>query len=217
MQITHEEAHTLIHLKTDNALKPGKLLLLTEHLQDCTQCSTYADEVKSTEDILRSTMQKHWNHPAPLIQPGIFKARKSFLQTAQPLLATRYTAMGVVMLFIGFTVWQFMFASAGTPNPMVFDASPIPTPSLYLTTTKDLNGCQQIQYQVRPEDTLESVTLQFSVSKETIMSTNNLQSASIEGLTELTIPICSPTATGTTHPPIFTTTPFTETITYTPG
>jgi len=216
MQITHEEAHALIHLKADNALQTNKQKLLAEHLHGCAKCNAYADEVKDIEEILHSTMQKHWNRPAPPIQYDVIKARKDILQRVQALLTTRYAVMGTALLFVGFAMWQFISSTARPASPMMLDVSPIPTPSRYSTSTKQLS-CEQIQYQVRPDDTLESIALQFSVSKETIIDANNLRSISINGLTQLTIPICSPTATGTTHPPTFTTTPFTETITYTPG
>ncbi len=218
MQISHEDAHNLIQLKADNAITANRQEMLDQHLSTCTECMAHAHEIESIENILRSTMQKHWNRSAPPLQFSVIKGKISFIQDAHRLLATRSLVASVVIIVLGFAVWQFRSPGSSLPNPIFLSVPPIPTPSLQLTNTQQKEMiCESIQYHVRQGDTLESIARQFAISPQEIIDTNTLQAGSINEQTELTILLCDQTPIGTTHPPTFTITPFTETITYTPG
>lgn len=93
----------------------------------------------------------------------------------------------------------------------------IPTPSMQITHTLT-QSCGQIRYQVQPGDTLESVAFQFSISKEDLLAANQMSTGIVISGMELIIPLCNSAATGTVHPPTFTTTitPLTEVISQTP-
>lgn len=192
--------------------------MLEQHLSTCSECTAHAHAIESVESILRSTMQKHWNRPAPPLQSSIIKGKIGFIQSARYLLATRSLIASVLMIVIGFAIWQFRSPMSSPSNSIFLSAPPIPTPSLQLTSTQQKEMiCESIQYHVRQGDTLENIARQFAISPQEIIDTNNLQAGSISGQTELTILLCNQTPIGTTHPPTFTITPFTETITYTPG
>jgi len=99
-------------------------------------------------------------------------------------------------------------------------AFPVPTPSTQLTSTKiTMQDCQEVRYKVREGDTLESIAYQFSASKEMIMARNRMETEAIDISTELIVPLCSSTPTGTIYPPTstITLTPRTTFTPYTPG
>ena len=219
MRITHEEAHKLIQLKSDQSLSSNNREILDTHLKDCDECSAYAHELQETEETLRAVMQKHWNSYPLLSYPSIIRVGVSSKDRISNLVTTRSALIGVTVLLFVFVLWQFASTSNGSAKPMIGVVSPIPTPSLLLTSTQNnFANCQRLQYETRQNDTLESIARQFSTSKEAIMKLNHLESETLHSSTRLIIPICDLTPTSTIYPPTFTTTPALELTTYyTPG
>jgi LysM repeat protein len=118
-----------------------------------------------------------------------------------------------------FITWQSVSSNRGTmqapPGTMPIM---IPTPATQHTSTNTLESdCVEVRYVVQPGDTLEGIATQFSVSKETIITTNRLTNGMVDQTRELVIPICGSTPTSTTHPPTFTITPRFDIISTTPG
>jgi hypothetical protein len=218
MQITHQEARSLIQFRADQVLNTLKKEMLNEHLRDCVECADYADEIQETEATLRITLKKHWNaHPQPLqvkdIKVKIIPSRELF-----DILTTRIALIGITLLFFIFAFYRFTSSNNSSYSSMPVGISAIPTPSLLLTSTQNnFNNCQMIRYEVRHDDTLEGIAHRFSASEQVIQDLNNLQADVVTLPTRLIIPVCELTPTGTTHPPTVTNTPALELITYTPG
>lgn len=213
MQITHAEAHQLIQFDTDRALDAQEKARLSTHLQDCIDCRAYAEEIKEVESLLVPAMKKHWSlHPLPLSIDDI-QARSRTKTQPGIILTTRTAAIAVVFMMFVFSVWQFALSNRPKFSPLPVSIPPIPTPSNQSTsTTITSQACQGILYAVQEGDTLDSIAFQFAVSKQEIMAANNMKAETIHTATELVIPTCNFTPTGTIHPTILDTT-----FTYTPS
>jgi hypothetical protein len=66
-------------------------------------------------------------------------------------------------------------------------------------------------------DTLESIAFQYSVSKQEIMTFNDMDSELVHESMEIKIPLCNVTPTMTAHLPTTTLTPKLELFVDTPG
>jgi hypothetical protein len=210
MQITHEEARKLIQYNADAELNPQKKAILSLHLKDCIECQVYAKEIKEVESILLPVMKRHWNlQPIPLSAPAIASTRNSKIQ-ASIWLATRTALIGFVFTAFVFTFWQFMLPSQPAFSQSPTNVLPVPTPSTQGTQSTHANiqseNCEMIIYEVKANDTLESIAAQFFVSKEEIMAVNDMTKEAVEDSMELMIPICDSTPTGTVNPATLTTT-----------
>ena len=219
MQITHEEAHRLIQLKLDNRMNSKNEEALNAHLKDCVDCLGYSDEIKDAVNTLRRTMNKQWNlHPLPLQMESI-RGKINSKGSASILLTTRTALVGIAFVMFAYVAWQSVITNNAAPQQTPLGALPlIPTPSTQFTaTTTRTEVCDEIRYIVKEDDTLESIAHQFSISKEDIMSANNMTEESIHPAAELFILLCKSTPTSTIYPPTFTITPYFEKITTTPG
>jgi hypothetical protein len=220
MQITHEEAHRLIQFSMDQMLKPHEKNTLQFHLDACTECRTFLEEIKEVEDLLLPTMLRQWNsQPTPLSIERITHKRNTQLQSSI-LLATRTAIISIVFAAFVFGAWQFTQSGKQTPNPSAVGVLPVPTPSSQSTSTKiSSQNCEEMSYQVQEKDTLESIATQFSISKDKLMAINHLSAETLSANMELMIPICNSTPTGTVHPLTLTTTftPWFGSTTSTPG
>lgn len=218
--ITHQEARHLIQHRADQALDLQAKEILNAHLENCVECAEYANEIHDTEVMLQKTLRKHWNaSPVPLPVRDI-KAKSISSSRLPESLATRSALAGVTLVFFIFVYWQFTSPGYGSYSPMPVGISPIPTPSLPLTSTQNSFGdCEMIRYEVQPQDTVESLARQFSASEEQIMDLNGLKAEAAPLPKMLILPACELTPTSTTHPPASATTntPSLEAITYTPG
>lgn len=78
--------------------------------------------------------------------------------------------------------------------------------------------CDQIRYEVQPDDTWESIATEFSIPKDALMDANNMSSEVVTSGAEIIIPLCNSTPTGTVRAPTFTSTitPLFEAISHTP-
>ena len=220
MQITHAEARKLIQFDIDEALNSQEKTTLYTHLKDCIECRAYAEDIREVEGILPPLMKRHWNlQPAPLSIHAITTKRDSKLQ-ASIILATRTAMIGIVFIAFILSVWQFTLSGSQTPSQLPASVLPVPTPATQSTSTRIMpQNCEQVLYAVQENDTLERIAYLFSISKEEIMSINNMKAETVNTAMELVIPICSFTPTGTVNPTSLTTTytPSTSPIPSTPG
>lgn len=219
MQITHEEARTLIQFNADNALNSQEKVDLSAHIEECMECRAYADEIKEVENILLPVMTRQWNiQPIPLSIGTIYAKRNATIRTSM-ILATRMLAIGAVLLAFIFSVWQFTVSGAGEASPVPMSVPPVPTPSTQSTSTKiTFQNCAAVLYTVQENDTLESIAYQFTTSREDLMAANHLNTEMVSIGMELIVPDCHFTPTGTIHPATLTTTytPSISPTTFTP-
>lgn len=218
MSISHEEAQRLIQFKADDVLDLTNETQLRAHLNGCEACRAYSNELKSTVAVLQKTMQKRWSTTTPPLQVDGLYGKVFFRMSLGGFLTTRTALAGIALLFFAFISWQSISSNHASrqysPNMLPL----IPTPSMNKTaTTISMKYCQNIEYSVQEEDSLESIARRFSVSEESILIANNLTSPSLRLIQKLVIPICETTPTSTTNPPTFTITPIFEPVTTTPG
>jgi LysM repeat protein len=223
MQITHEEAHKLIQYDADAELNPQQKEILSAHLKNCVDCQVYAKDIKEVESILVPVLKRHLNLQAlPLSAQQIASKRNSKIQ-ANIWLATRTAMIGFVFMAVALTFWQFILPSRSAFSQLPTNVLPVPTPSTQSTqstsTSIQFQNCEMIIYGVQENDTLESITDQFSIAKEVIMAINHLKIETVDHKMELLIPICDSTPTGTVHPTTLTKThtPAIRQNTSTPG
>jgi hypothetical protein len=218
MQITHEEAHRLIQFDADDALKPYEKSNLVEHLQFCAECQTYAKSIRGIELLLRPLLQKNWNkEPPPLSVASVIGKRNQ--EVAQgAFLATRIAVIGMICMVFLFSVWQFSVSGETRPTLSVASIPPMPTPSVqFVNMTSTSSSCTGTVYRVKEEDTIEGIAQRYAVSKEDILTANNLSPAHLKVGMEVVIPTCTSTPTGTLNAPTSTNTPSTKPTTSTPG
>jgi hypothetical protein len=211
MQITHEKARELIQFDADQALNAEQKAILATHLRHCTECLTYAEEMREVEHLLLPAMRKHWHlQPIPLSIDALVTKRNAKIQ-ASMLLTMRTAAISLALFAFFFSAWQFMVLGQQGSSLLPASVLPIPTPSTQSTSTQTLfQSCAEISYIVQENDTLESIAAQFSIAKEEIMAMNNMETEIVQPSMELMIPICGFTPTITAHP-------FTLTTTYAPA
>ena len=209
MQLTHERARELIQFKADSALSADSLRMLKAHLDSCDACRAYLDSIHTMEVHLRTAMNRRWKlHPDPLRLEDI-KADYIFKSKQRAFLATRLTTIGAALLFFAAGVLGVMHATRTDNFKQPSVGVPlIPTPSVQNTSTitNTAQNCEPLHYEVQVNDTLEFIATKFAVSKFDLMHANDLGDETLTADTELIIPICNYTPTGTVHPPTFTTT-----------
>lgn len=208
MQITHEEARRLIQFNADEVLKGHEKSLLEGHLNSCQECRNYAVEIKRLELILIPMMQRKWNqNPLPIRkQAAVPRSHPGFTEGFNA--ATRMIAMGILCIAVLFNIWQFSKSSGQDPNLSSANVPPIPTPSVFSTTTKLVGQeCEQIHYTVKANERLSNIADQFSVPEQEIKRINNMDQDTLYPSMSLLIPICAPTTPGTTNTAITTFTP----------
>ena len=221
MQITHDQARTLIQLDVDRALNRQQKTVLSEHLQDCPDCQRYAGEIEEVENILPPLMKRRWNvEPIPLSME-VLRGVRSPKTNAGHLLTTRIAALSVVVVALLFSVWQFMASNVTAYPPVPIGVPPIPTPSAQrprsTSTTISFEECQMLIYTVQQSDTLAGIAARFSVPEAEIRAANQLTTAAVGESMRLTIPLCKSTPTGTFDPFPTTFTPMRSPTTSTPG
>ena len=223
MQITHEQARSFIQFSLDGILQSAEKAALSAHLQDCMDCRAYGSELKDVETILLRAMKKQWGvRPIPLSVHALLQKKNSRIN-ANRLLATRKAMVGVAMVALFFSAWQFVVSGPVNPNQLTLTVPPIPTPSVLTaqsTNTKvRFENCEMMPYSVQANDTLSSIADRFSITEEEIIAINQLQTEAVSTSMKLVIPLCNSTPTGIVNPATFTTT-YTPTLkhaTSTPG
>lgn len=220
MQITHAEARHFIQLKADNILGSVERTILSAHLQTCSECRRYAEDLAEVQNILVPVMKRQWERkPAPLPINTLIAEEKSKVPT-RIILTMRSVVISVVFLAFILTAWQFTLSSGWESGPAPFKGLAVPTPSIQSTRTKAaLQNCEMTHYRVQPGDTLESIAGHFNITKEDLLALNRLETSTLHVAMELTIPICSSTPTSIADPTglIRTYTPVTSPAFSTPG
>jgi hypothetical protein len=217
MSISHEEARKLIQFKADDALNGIESSTLDTHLSACQECQTYAARIDDLKSTLQPLMHRRWNqHPLPhRTSRTVSQKTKQF--TKSIFFATRIIAMGMICAAFLFNIWQFSRSGSQGADPHSAAIPMIPTPSLQSATTKAIDrACESISYEVRQGDTLESIADQFSVTAEDLRMGNNLGSTPLMPSMRLSVPVCSPTPSGTPSNARTTFTPLVDPATGTP-
>lgn len=216
MQITHQEARHLIQSGLDGGVSIRQRQLLDSHLASCSDCQRYAESIQNVETILRPLLQRQWNRQPVPLSMSVLTARAHPKTSPGMILATRIAAIGVMFVVFLFSAWQFNLSKPISFDPLSASAPiPVPSTSTKLVITTQTQPCEETQYVVRENDTIASVADKFQVSKEQILSANNLKPAVMRVGMQLLIPTCNttPTANGSTT----TFTPTLLQITSTPG
>ena len=184
------------------------------------ECRAYAQEINEVEHLLLPAMKQHWNlRPAPLSVDTLIQRNHPGWPT-NILLVTRTALISIFFLAFVLSAWQFTRSGSHTSTPVSSNVLPIPTPSSQSTsTTISLVNCKGFLYQLQKNDTLGRIADQFSVSREKIMAINHLNTETLGTRTQLWIPLCPSTPTGTIYPSTLTITftPLLGAITSTPG
>lgn len=221
MQITHAEARRLIQFDADRALNSSSQAALVAHLQDCSDCRRYAQEVNEVEGLLRPVMQKQWGQkPIPLSISALLRRKQRARLQTSPLLTMRSVVIALVFAAAAFSLRQFIVASVPDTQFTPSSILAAPTPSAQSTSTRLVSeNCEALVYTVQNSDTLASLAVQFTVSKEEIMALNEMKNETLHTGTQLKIPTCHFTPTGTFIATMFTRTgtPLTSPTTSTPG
>lgn len=217
MQITHAEAQKLIQFNADEVLNDQEHASLAAHLQDCSECRRYAEEIREVESILLPAMQRHWNlQPAPLQIGTLYQKRSSKIQRSL-ILATRMVAMSAIFLAFLFSVRQFALPGGQNSSPLTVGVPPIPTPSAPLTsTTVMFQNCESILYEVQENDTLAFIAYRFGVPQEDILAANHMPTDTVFTGVKILIPLCPSTPTRTRPPTTYTYTPSVSPKAFTP-
>lgn len=198
MQITHEEAHRLIQVNSDDGLKTHQKDLLTSHLEVCAACRKYAESLREMESVLRPMLHRNWDRqPVPLsMSIAIDKGMNRISERL--LVATRIAAVGVIFLAFFFTTMNFTDPSRKTPTPFLQSVPLIPTPStstMTASTGTSFENCAMTSYTVEKEDTLAGIADRFAVSAEDILQTNSMHTESVLIGQTLVIPVCTSIST----------------------
>lgn len=218
MQITHAEAHRLIQFDLDRILDPEKQKFLFSHLEECDACRAYAVEMRAMENRLQELMNKQWNHQGPLpLSIDSIKAHSNVPGSASILFQWRAALVSMVLVAFSFIIWQLTATSFDSSGQIPSTILPVPTPSTLTTASLASPTCEWTLHKVEESDTLEGIALQYSVSKQAIMTLNGLDSEWVYESMEIKIPQCAITPTMTAHWPTTTLTPKLELIIDTPG
>jgi LysM repeat protein len=215
--MTHQEAHTLIHLSLDGSLNMQQKRMLDVHLASCPQCQQYANSMRSMESILRPLLQRQWTQQAVPLPIGALISRSQTKTSDSMVLATRIAAIGVMFMIFVFSAWQFTVSRPGT-NPMQANVPliPVPSTSTQLVATNTQNGaCYETTYVVQENDTLASIGVKFGISSAELARANPMTTETVRTGGKLIVPLCRPTPTNETLTKTFT--PVLNTITSTPG
>lgn len=207
MQLTHEEARRLIQFDADQTLAAEKRSVLSAHLEICSECSRYAQDIQEIGNLLLPAMKRHWSSQSiPFSVDTLVRNEKS-KRVSRSFRTTRSVLIGVILFGFVFSAWQFMISSQRSPGQLHEGVPPVPTPSVQSTGTKQSwEDCEMRAYVVQENDTIASIARRFSASEEVIIALNALEREKVHRSMELVIPICHSTPTGTAAVPTFFTT-----------
>ena len=205
MQVTHQEARLLIQFHADEALNAQEKTVLLTHLKACLECRayahTYAAETKDLEDTLLPAMRRQWNlQPIPLSISDL-QVNRNTRASSSTTLAIRTAVIAFVFVAFVFITWEFT-----RPGPQLLGlppviVAPVSTPSLESTNTSvGSEQCERILYTVQANDTLSGIAAQFSISKDQIITLNDLKTETIHAGMPLILPVCNFTPTSTLSP-----------------
>ncbi len=216
MSITHEEARRLIQFKADDALRGIDITSLEAHLSTCLECQKYAASLQELESALPLLLHRRWSQSPLPLSTGKALSRKPIRWKQDLFFATRIMAMGLLCVAFLFNIWRFTQSGGQGTNPPPAQITMIPTPSAQSAVTKVQDQkCEPFLYEVRKNDTLESIAKQYSITMDQIQRENQLSTTGLTQNMKLSIPGCSPTPSGTPNSSttIFTSLPGTTTLT----
>ena len=217
MSITHDEARRLIQFRADDGLQDIDNHLLEAHLSTCAECQKFASATHDLEATLQHLMQRRWDRQPLPLPAGKPVSVNSSRFTQSIFFATRIIAMGIICVAFLFNIWQFTQSGAQRATPSAAEIPLIPTPSMQTTGTGTTNQtCESISYEVKENDTIESIAARFAVPAEEIRTTNELRTGTLNTSMKLSIPVCSPTPSGTPNTITTTFTPLLGSNTLTP-
>src|SRR5687768_5878845 len=128
MSITHEQARRLIQLNMEHRLDSQESASLSAHLRECSECDTYAREIKEVTNLLPTVMKKQWSaQPVPLSMAALVVRSQSI--RANTLLTMRTAALSLVFMALFFSTWQFVLSGPPASSQLPPQAPPVPTPS----------------------------------------------------------------------------------------
>lgn len=194
--LSHLQAQMFIQASADESLAPNEKSALDAHLLECAECRSFAQEFARVESALRQTMQNRWNLSARPLPIGVILG----WQNRAPILRALSMAAApllVVILALVFLLTNGSFSNGNELTATVI-ATNIPTPSAQLMRTNtSVNECETVHYIVQKGDTLEDIAAKYSISKEEIVSFNNLERETLTPSIDLAIPLCQRQTTST--------------------
>jgi len=202
MQISHDEARSLVQFNSNRELNSDQQNMLASHLEECDACRAYAVGLEDVENTLRQVMHKQWDlSPLPL-SVDFIRPQNTFKRSLDTFFTLRTSLASITLITIMFFIWEFTVTAYNSSEQAPLNILPVPTPSIQLSTTSSASPkCDGIIYKVKGDDTIAGIAKRFSVSKEEIMSFNNMQTEVLYKSMELDIPQCNTTPTGTAHSP----------------
>ena len=221
--IAHQQVRALLQAAANKPLPSQEQMIVEAHLAQCNQCRAYAQSLNELEDGLRRVMRQQWNvHNTPLPIRAI-KDRSKRVALQNKITET-------IGRFVVFPLLTFAFVMAVrtiVPQQITLNTGAMtartpqlswrtPTPSYRNTATElTVRDCDRaIIYTVQENDTLDSIAARYGILGESILAYNGLASNKLEANTELAIPLCELTPTGTSTVPslTITTLPLNENI-----
>lgn len=217
MQISHQEARTLIQYSLERSLSKGEKGLLDVHLEYCMECNTFVNEMIKVEISLKTLANQYASIKHIPLDINAF-TRKPY---SKIIWFPQLVSVSIIFMIFMIGAWQFSQTDRSPVVTTPRNGAPIPTPSITLTNTNALlQNCQYVNYIIKEGDTLESIANQFNVAQELIQNENSLLSTNLKAGTELVIPFCNITPSLTINPSTFTITtaysPTTVLTAYTP-
>jgi len=212
-EITHQEAHALLHAASDQMIDPNDKTILDSHLSGCQLCSDYAKSLENLESTLRKSMHAKWDVQKPnlnvqaVIHPN--PARLLWNNFMGQTHAMEKISI-VVVLVLGYVLIANIVGIQSpitkektptpipTPNELAIFTSNSPTPSAVVPLMNTLSeNCETSDYVVLANDTLESIALRHGTTREIIQEINNLASNTVYTGMKLVIPSCNTTPSHT--------------------
>jgi LysM repeat protein len=205
-EMTHQEVRNLLQSAADKTLLPKEKVALNQHISACNDCRAYEKNLGELQNGLRHMLKQRWDGVKPALSARLIQERSGKVAAQARRVAT-FGKLAVIpaLVFAFFIVYwatgpqrTFPAVNASTV-PMPGASLNTPTPPARSTATKPAaQNCDQINYLIQENDTLDGIAARFSVSKEVLMSVNGMSSDDLSKRTELIIPLCQSTTTPTT-------------------
>ncbi len=203
--LSHEQIRNLIQMECEQGLLPEEDKNLKAHLDSCSECRAYAQELDRLESILEGTFHDRWDaFSGPVNLPGMLRLTQGRLVSSpSPFQRFRPVAGLTATLALLMAAGLFFIQLYKVPpvEPAGVFASPVeaklaPTPSQPPTTSYILPpGCILLLYQVNSQDTLESIARRFSTDEQDILAYNQLKTSRLSSGMQIIIPLCETTPT----------------------
>jgi hypothetical protein len=208
VNITHQQARSLLQAAIDQGIDPQAKTLLHEHIASCAECSAYAQFMEGLQADLRRLTHQQWDRYAPAFSAETIRKRVSRPNQptnpfAQIWLAARFAAVTIVVITLAFAFkltgpQPFLpaFGAASAPAPGAVLQTP--TPAMTRTATQvNQPACQYGSHLVLQGETLADIAFMYGITAEKVLESNHLQGTFLQNGTVLVIPVCISTPTGT--------------------